>query len=228
MPFDRYMRGKSRSEITRFGLVGGVRADTSPGLTPVLDSVNVFPSPDGTEMLPRDGVEIRKRYNPTTDPPGRKALIVENAPPDIPLGFLFMVVDTSGGRNVIESANFMRDRSQLPLQSDLAYVYPDSISQSLASIFFAAFRVGNLETAVTVFYRTVDGTAVAGVDYTAESGTLTISPGDVQSFDSVEVSYTSGVNKYFTFEFYNASPGAIISDGTNTGGATGIYVVNIP
>lgn len=228
MPFDRYMGRKQRSELTRFGLVGGVRADTSPGVTPVLNSNNVFPSPDGTEMVPRDGIEIRKRYALTTEPAGRKALVVETAPPDVALGFLFMIIDTEAGGNKIERASFMRYRTQLPMESDLSHVYIGSQSSVPApgALNDAAFRYGNMDIATTVFYRTVDGTAVAGVDYTAASGIFSFNAGFEQSENSVVVNVAGGAGKYFTLELYNPGPRTILADGS-INGLTGIMVVNI-
>jgi hypothetical protein len=200
-----------------------------------MDSDNVFPSPDGTEMLPRDGVEIRKRYRYTSDPIGRKVLCVETAPPDVELGFLFMIIDTAGGRNKIEKAQFMRDRTQLSLSAELAVVYlepqvdwtfpppnPDILQVQ-------AFRTGNIDFDTSVFYRTVNGTAIAGTDYTANSGTYTFAAGNNASDNTVNfiVNPATGSGKYFTIELYNPGPRTTISDGSFDGVSTGIMVVNL-
>ncbi len=59
---------------------------------------------------------------------------------------------------------------------------------------------------VTVGYSTVDGTARAGTDYTAESGTLTIAPGAVGGTISVPIlpDTTSGPNLNFQVDLANA------------------------
>lgn len=232
MPIDRYMRNKGRSELTRFGLVGGVRADTSPGVTPVLDSNNVFPSPDGSEMLPRDGVEIRKRYRFSTDPTGRKVIFLESAPPDVELGFLIGVIDTAGGKNRLEKAQFMRDRTQLPLNSQMAIVYvlpeiSDGIPPLPLIVLMRVYRTGNLDIPAIVRYRTVDGTATSPTDYGGIDDVITIDAGEAESAQfGVEI-FATCENKYFTVELYNPGPRTVISDGSFDGVSTGITVVNI-
>lgn len=214
-PIDRWAKNKNRTTITRFGLVGGVRADTSPGITPVLDSDNVFPSPDGTEMVVRDAVEIRKRYRLTTDPVGYKALVAETAPPDVDLGYLFMIIDTDGGRNAIEKANFMRDRTQLPFETTVASVYSkagtaaiDSSPPLIQFLQFPLKRVGFLDSEVSVGYQTFDGTAVAGVDYTASSGTVNFGINDVEEtvVTSTNALHTDFVGLYFFVQIFPISP----------------------
>jgi uncharacterized delta-60 repeat protein len=54
-----------------------------------------------------------------------------------------------------------------------------SVNESGASVQVMVQRVGGDTGAISVNYATVDGTAVAGADYTATSGTLTWADGDV-------------------------------------------------
>ena len=71
---------------------------------------------------------------------------------------------------------------------------------------------------VTVDYATADGTAKAGADYTAVSGTLTFSPGERTKTVSVAVlddAHDEG-SETLTLTLSNAS-GAYIEDGTATG-----------
>ena len=75
--------------------------------------------------------------------------------------------------------------------------------------------------AVTVDYATADGTATAGVDYTATSGTLTFAAGDTAKTVSVPV-LDDAVNEgeeTFTLALSNAT-GARIADGEATGTIT--------
>jgi hypothetical protein len=216
VPGDRYMMRKQRTTKVHFALIGGPEADTSPGVTPVLDSNNVIPSPNGTEMSPRDGIEIRKRYRLTTTPTaGRKALIVETAPPDVALGFLFMIVDTANGGNKIEKGQFMRDRTQLNFQSNAVNVYWENTSEE---IFEASgptdvhFR-RDLNLAIEAIFRvrTRDGTAIAGVDYTAFDDPVVLSSGQLTGFTTISSTAPGSAGKFFFVEIYELGPNLISS-----------------
>jgi uncharacterized delta-60 repeat protein len=58
---------------------------------------------------------------------------------------------------------------------------PITVSNTDASVSVQITRSGATSTSVSVNYATTDGTAVAGTDYTATSGTLTWSPGDADA-----------------------------------------------
>ena len=72
---------------------------------------------------------------------------------------------------------------------------------------------------VTVHYATADGTALAGQDYVAQSGTLTFAAGVTQQTIRVAVIGDTAVesDESFTITLSNASEGASILDGTATG-----------
>lgn len=71
---------------------------------------------------------------------------------------------------------------------------------------------------VTVDFTTVDGTALAGVDYVFTSGTLTFAPGVTAMTIWVDVlDPTYGDNKYFTIQLSNASSNALIANEVATG-----------
>jgi hypothetical protein len=72
--------------------------------------------------------------------------------------------------------------------------------------------------AITVSYRTVDGTALATSDYTATSGTLTFQPGETSRTISVSIKgdRKREANETFTVELFNAV-GASIGDAVATG-----------
>ena len=72
--------------------------------------------------------------------------------------------------------------------------------------------------AVTVSYRTVDGTAEAGSDYTATSGTLRFEPGATAQVVAVPLldDRTAEADEVFAVEL-SAPSGATIADGTATG-----------
>ena len=74
------------------------------------------------------------------------------------------------------------------------------------------------DTEVTVNYTTVNGTATAGRDYEATSGTLVFDQGDVQKTVYVPIEYDSHDedDETLTFRLSNAR-GAEIEDGDATG-----------
>jgi hypothetical protein len=66
-------------------------------------------------------------------------------------------------------------------------------------------------TAVSVAYATADGTAIAGTDYAAQSGTLTFYPGQTQRWIVVPIPGNTTVqpNRTFVLNLLNASAGVI-------------------
>jgi hypothetical protein len=85
---------------------------------------------------------------------------------------------------------------------------------------FARFRVrlsAASELTVTVEYATADGTAGAGSDYAATTGTLTFPPGAVQRVVSVPVYGDKAVEPDETFRLQLSGPGnAGLADGEGT------------
>ena len=87
-----------------------------------------------------------------------------------------------------------------------------------ATVDFQVTLAPSSPAAVTVEYATSDGTATAGADYTAKSGTLTFARGETVKTVSVAIlddSHDEG-SETFTLTLSNAS-GASIADGTATG-----------
>ncbi len=74
------------------------------------------------------------------------------------------------------------------------------------------------DTDITVDFATVDGTAVAGSDYTGGTGTLTFAAGATSQTIAVAITDDAEVeaDETFTVELANAS-GAVITDGSATG-----------
>jgi parallel beta-helix repeat protein len=95
----------------------------------------------------------------------------------------------------------------------------------VSGVAFAAFTVtlspANLQNTVTVDYTTVNGTAVAGVDYVATHGTLTFPPDQTQETIDVPIlpNTVAAPEKTFTVVLSNPSPPdqVTISTGTATG-----------
>ncbi len=89
-----------------------------------------------------------------------------------------------------------------------------TVAQSTGSVTVTVDRIGGSYGAVTAAYFTIDGSAVAGTDYTAASGTLQWADGDssAKTF-SVPVSNAAPFsgNKTFTVALSSPSAGATIS-----------------
>ena len=76
-------------------------------------------------------------------------------------------------------------------------------------------------TPVTVAYTTADGTAKAGVDYTATSGTLTFAAGETSKVVTVAVKPNSAIAGDEQFSLVLSTPtAATIADGTGLGNIT--------
>ena len=75
---------------------------------------------------------------------------------------------------------------------------------------------------VTVDFYTIDGSATAGYDYYAASGTLTFAPGETSQTISVQVlgGYSSGYDKTFYVYLSGTSSNALIQPGWGTGTGT--------
>src|SRR6185436_15045629 len=74
---------------------------------------------------------------------------------------------------------------------------------------------------VTVQYATANGTATAGSDYQASSGTLTFAPGDTSKTVSITVNGDTLVEPDETFLVNLSNP----STGTNLGGSQGVGTI---
>jgi aryl-phospho-beta-D-glucosidase BglC (GH1 family) len=96
-----------------------------------------------------------------------------------------------------------------------------SVAEGNSGTSNASFTVtlSNASTApVTVGYSTSNGTATAGTDFTAASGTLTFAPGSTSQTITVKVTGDSTVESDETFNVTLASPtGGTISKGTAVG-----------
>ena len=94
-----------------------------------------------------------------------------------------------------------------------------SPTQNSGSFSFAVFRTSGSSGAVSVKYSTSNGSAVAGSDFTAQSGTLTWADGD-RSVRTITVPWldTSAYSgaKTFSINLSNATGGAYLGFYTNT------------
>ena len=103
-------------------------------------------------------------------------------------------------------------------RSELAVADATASEEDDATIDFAVSLHPAAGSTVTVDYATEDGTAQAGSDYVAESGTLTFSPGETSKVVRVALidDNVEDDGETFTLRLSNAS-GADIDDGAGTG-----------
>ena len=108
---------------------------------------------------------------------------------------------------------------------------PAAVSPALggASAVFTVSLDFATTAAVTVDYATLDGTAIAGTDYTSTTGTLTFQPGQTSLTVSVPVLVDTNASGTTTFSLDLSSPSsnAVIDGGQGTGTITNLPVTNI-
>jgi hypothetical protein len=86
------------------------------------------------------------------------------------------------------------------------------------TLYFTVSLAMAYDQEVTVSYATADGTATAGVDYVAASGTLTFAPGETTKTITVEViGNDSGLDEWFSVNLSGASSNAQVIDGQGVG-----------
>jgi hypothetical protein len=79
------------------------------------------------------------------------------------------------------------------------------------SITFTVYLAVPYDQAVTVDFYTLDGTAVAGVDFVPTSGTLTFNPGETSATFTVELlTFDPGAYRYFNVQLSNPSSNALL------------------
>lgn len=202
------------------GLTEGVRSDTYSEVVPVADSENCEGLPDGTGVEGRRGCSILKRYDPIlpnnrqVSDPNRIALQVDYQPPQKTDGtYLFSAIDKSNQNTVLVLADF-KPRSNLPndnLESDVQFDENEYSVLAGETLPVTVMRTGALDREQTVDYATANGTATAGVDYTAASGTLTFSEGDASKTISIVTADTNQLtNETLSLTLSNPTSGAII------------------
>ena len=93
---------------------------------------------------------------------------------------------------------------------------------AIATVDFEVTMSKAASSAVTVSYATSDGSALAGSDYTAASGTLTFNAGETTKTIAVTVLVDSldEDSETFTMTLSNPSSGTVLSDATATGTIT--------
>ena len=130
-----------------------------------------------------------------------------------PYGYLYEVHGSRGSATKTVTARTESTRS-----AALSVADAEATEGEDATLDFVVRLDGNPGSDVTVDYRTVDGTATAGSDYTETSGTLTFAPGEDAKTVPVPIADddVEDNGETFTLVLSNAS-GATIADAEATG-----------
>ncbi len=92
---------------------------------------------------------------------------------------------------------------------------PATVAEDAGTATYTVTLSAQPAASVTVDYATADGTATAGSDYTAASGTLTFTPTNWDTAQTVAVTITDDTvdddDETFTFMLSNAGTGAVLS-----------------
>jgi len=95
-----------------------------------------------------------------------------------------------------------------------------TLDQSGGTISFAVTRADGSDGAISVDYATSDGTAIAGTDYVAKSGTLSWADGDSTTVNTITVSWNDVIvysgGKTFTVTLSSPTNGAELGDYPST------------
>lgn len=97
-------------------------------------------------------------------------------------------------------------------------VYAADGTTAGTTLYFTVSLAAAYDQAVTVNYATADGTATAGVDYVAVTGTLTFAPGETTKTIAVQVlGNDAGITETFSVNLSGASANAQVIDGQGVG-----------
>ena len=122
--------------------------------------------------------------------------------------FTLGVSNPSGHAAIIRSAGtgtIIDDEPQIGIW-DAANYWGDT-----SPFTFTVFLSAPSDEVVTVDFATVDGSAVAGVDYAATSGTLTFAPGETSKTVTVELLNADFADRYFYLELTGAANAPIVT-----------------
>jgi sugar lactone lactonase YvrE len=99
-----------------------------------------------------------------------------------------------------------------------------SVNEGFSTVTITVNRSGDVSSSTSVDYATSDGTAIAGSDYTATSGTLAFTPGQLSKTFTVPIIndnlYEAG-NETFNITLSNPTGGAVLS-----GPPTAVVTIN--
>ncbi len=146
--------------------------------------------------------------NVTTDASGN-ATFSASLSATVPQGELVTATATDLGNN--DTSEFSKAVSSIPVAVGFS-ASSYSVNQTAGSITINVQRTGNPGSLVTVSYATGGGTAVAGTNYKATSGTLTFDPNEMNKSFTIPIidTKTVGSNTTLDVTLSNVSAGASI------------------
>jgi len=210
------MADRSRTKFIDLNLAAGGRSDSDPETIPVLDSNNLEMMPDGSGVYNRRGSPVYNHYAPilTGANAGRRALVIESQIPNNNSGaYLAMAINT-GNSFSIDGMALTKPRTNLPgdtLVTQLGFTQEFYYGVLGGNIVVTVQRSGASDKTSTVAYATSNGTASAGTDYTAASGTLTFNPYQVTQTITIATAQSSQAqNKTFFVTLSNPAGGVIV------------------
>ena len=148
-------------------------------------------------------------------------------------------ITDDGTGNLYSASNTTGSADALGSQADLPAALDDdrpsfsvgdvTYNEAAGTITFTVTKTGSTAQSTTVAYATSDGTAVAGQDYTATSGTLTFAAGDTTKTVTVPITNDAVFELSETLNLNLSNPtnarigdglgvGTITDDGSGTGG----------
>ena len=124
----------------------------------------------------------------------------------VPFGF------TEPSRVYLVQSKLVSDAVPVPIGLELERDQLNA-SENSSPFLVKVTRTGDDSTSVSVDYATSNGTATAGSDYTATSGTLTFAPGELTKFISIPITHDNlfeNANETFNLTLSNPTNSAVL------------------
>ena len=102
---------------------------------------------------------------------------------------------------------------------DFAFSVADAVAKESGTLQFVVSRIGDASVAATVDYATANGSATAGNDYSAQTGTLSFAVGETSKTISIAATDDSLIESDVTFEVILSAPsgGGTLADSLAAG-----------
>jgi parallel beta-helix repeat protein len=162
----------------------------------------------------RSAIRAMNTATVTTDPNGFAAIHIPFTTPGsqaINAHFYMTATDPQG--NTSELSERVRVREPGPVYFDSASY---RVREDAGTATFTIVRAGPPDWAGSVKYRTVDGTATAGSDYAASTGTVTFQPGESRKTITIPITKDSvdDANETFRLELFDTTGQLSFYEGT--------------
>lgn len=210
--------GKQNTKDFRLPVNTGVRSDTFAEDVPLLDINNYVLKADGSALKPREGYNIARSFASIggSNRP-RKTIFFIPDPPEIDGGDLIMISNWRDGQQAIENSEVVQAATIPPTNEGYVEsiftmggnIWGGDMYETGSGVEVIIDRFGEIFGESSVKLRTINGTALAGVDYTAIDQTYTFVYGEQQKVFYITVLPAgSGTGKTLQVELYNPSEGS--------------------